>query len=175
MACRILDAEERRHLVEPPAAQLGYEATGEAHGTERLAAGGEGGKGGDAGRGALGLEEAPVEAGVVGDEHSGIECVSQTGDYVDEARAPRDHGVGDAGEAHHPGRDCGTGIEQGGEPEMHGSRLEDRDGHLEDPTTALGASAGCFHVHDRSEEHTSELQSLAYLVCRLLLEKKNIV
>src|SRR2546423_6128605 len=26
----------------------------------------------------------------------------------------------------------------------------------------------------RSEEHTSELQSLAYLVCRLLLEKKNI-
>src|SRR5687767_15370704 len=28
------------------------------------------------------------------------------------------------------------------------------------------------HVQ-RSEEHTSELQSLAYLVCRLLLEKKN--
>src|SRR2546425_3833913 len=28
-------------------------------------------------------------------------------------------------------------------------------------------------VHGRSEEHTSELQSLAYLVCRLLLEKKN--
>src|SRR3989441_7128230 len=40
---------------------------------------------------------------------------------------------------------------------------------------------GCFRpgaavvvVEDRSEEHTSELQSLAYLVCRLLLEKKNI-
>src|SRR5205823_9463248 len=28
-------------------------------------------------------------------------------------------------------------------------------------------------VVGRSEEHTSELQSLAYLVCRLLLEKKN--
>src|SRR3989441_5499999 len=28
------------------------------------------------------------------------------------------------------------------------------------------------HVPRRSEEHTSELQSLAYLVCRLLLEKK---
>src|SRR5205823_10490605 len=28
------------------------------------------------------------------------------------------------------------------------------------------------HVMGRSEEHTSELQSLAYLVCRLLLEKK---
>src|SRR5205823_9660278 len=27
----------------------------------------------------------------------------------------------------------------------------------------------------RSEEHTSELQSLAYLVCRLLLEKKKCV
>src|SRR2546425_6381214 len=27
-------------------------------------------------------------------------------------------------------------------------------------------------AHARSEEHTSELQSLAYLVCRLLLEKK---
>src|SRR2546425_8119929 len=26
----------------------------------------------------------------------------------------------------------------------------------------------------RSEEHTSELQSLAYLVCRLLLEKNNL-
>src|SRR2546425_2426638 len=31
------------------------------------------------------------------------------------------------------------------------------------------------HYNRRSEEHTSELQSLAYLVCRLLLEKKNKV
>src|SRR2546425_1994263 len=35
------------------------------------------------------------------------------------------------------------------------------------PTTR--ARARCS---GRSEEHTSELQSLAYLVCRLLLEKK---
>src|SRR2546421_12614899 len=28
------------------------------------------------------------------------------------------------------------------------------------------------HAHDRSEEHTSELQSRSDLVCRLLLEKK---
>src|SRR5205823_8178385 len=34
---------------------------------------------------------------------------------------------------------------------------------------ALRESPG---IGDRSEEHTSELQSLAYLVCRLLLEKK---
>src|SRR2546425_9423684 len=33
------------------------------------------------------------------------------------------------------------------------------------------AVADVGHV-GRSEEHTSELQSLAYLVCRLLLEKK---
>src|SRR3712207_8276993 len=30
------------------------------------------------------------------------------------------------------------------------------------------------HTRDRSEEHTSELQSRQYLVCRLLLEKKKI-
>src|SRR2546430_8790316 len=29
-----------------------------------------------------------------------------------------------------------------------------------------------YHVHIRSEEHTSELQSQSNLVCRLLLEKK---
>src|SRR3712207_7836968 len=33
--------------------------------------------------------------------------------------------------------------------------------------------AGLLHAA-RSEEHTSELQSRQYLVCRLLLEKKNI-
>src|SRR5205823_14498701 len=34
------------------------------------------------------------------------------------------------------------------------------------------ASGAPFRSWYRSEEHTSELQSLAYLVCRLLLEKK---
>src|SRR2546425_8429377 len=34
------------------------------------------------------------------------------------------------------------------------------------------ASIQPLRVFKRSEEHTSELQSLAYLVCRLLLEKK---
>src|SRR2546427_9256872 len=33
-------------------------------------------------------------------------------------------------------------------------------------------AAGDFAVHQRSEEHTSELQSQSNLVCRLLLEKK---
>src|SRR2546425_9156204 len=38
------------------------------------------------------------------------------------------------------------------------------------PASASGA--GPVLTWLRSEEHTSELQSLAYLVCRLLLEKK---
>src|SRR3712207_7829250 len=39
----------------------------------------------------------------------------------------------------------------------------------------MGSETGPRHVVDvaRSEEHTSELQSRQYLVCRLLLEKKN--
>src|SRR3712207_7464075 len=48
----------------------------------------------------------------------------------------------------------------------------DRDwllGHLElEPQQNIHGCIG----HDRSEEHTSELQSRQYLVCRLLLEKK---
>src|SRR5205823_7217147 len=39
------------------------------------------------------------------------------------------------------------------------------------PENAFLVVAGSFEPA-RSEEHTSELQSLAYLVCRLLLEKK---
>src|SRR5690625_6243491 len=31
------------------------------------------------------------------------------------------------------------------------------------------------NILERSEEHTSELQSRGHLVCRLLLEKKNII
>src|SRR2546423_7749371 len=42
-----------------------------------------------------------------------------------------------------------------------------------DSTGRSGAGRGVEILHPlRSEEHTSELQSLAYLVCRLLLEKK---
>src|SRR3712207_8644963 len=51
-----------------------------------------------------------------------------------------------------------------------------------DTTRAEGAeaalAAGAVMVNDvsgRSEEHTSELQSRQYLVCRLLLEKKKTV
>src|SRR2546425_9428339 len=37
---------------------------------------------------------------------------------------------------------------------------------------ALASQPTLSRFENRSEEHTSELQSLAYLVCRLLLEKK---
>src|SRR5687768_18288889 len=36
-----------------------------------------------------------------------------------------------------------------------------------------GGRRGIDHPFERSEEHTSELQSRLHLVCRLLLEKKN--
>src|SRR3712207_7761211 len=45
-------------------------------------------------------------------------------------------------------------------------------------TVSVGGYRGCGRAHSqsgkrvRSEEHTSELQSRQYLVCRLLLEKK---
>src|SRR5438445_806106 len=43
------------------------------------------------------------------------------------------------------------------------------DRHESDPR---GIRASSDRFVDRSEEHTSELQSRQYLVCRLLLEKK---
>src|SRR5205823_10404382 len=45
-------------------------------------------------------------------------------------------------------------------------------GHLIEAAEALGDQLADHLAGNRSEEHTSELQSLAYLVCRLLLEKK---
>src|SRR3712207_8548846 len=51
------------------------------------------------------------------------------------------------------------------------------DHHVLGPTLGLRALPGADHHvlgdgGERSEEHTSELQSRQYLVCRLLLEKK---
>src|SRR2546425_2649865 len=50
------------------------------------------------------------------------------------------------------------------------SRIVDDAGNHE-PAFAI-RFIGAIVILCRSEEHTSELQSLAYLVCRLLLEKK---
>src|SRR2546423_8021557 len=43
---------------------------------------------------------------------------------------------------------------------------------LKRPKFTNPSHASVWSFEKRSEEHTSELQSLAYLVCRLLLEKK---
>src|SRR5689334_24130640 len=48
---------------------------------------------------------------------------------------------------------------------------EGPDPHRAAGEGAVGAGAAARH-RDRSEEHTSELQSQFHLVCRLLLEKK---
>src|SRR3712207_8545130 len=53
-------------------------------------------------------------------------------------------------------------------------RLVAAEGRLEDPLPHRQAGQLVLQRADsRSEEHTSELQSRPYLVCRLLLEKKN--
>src|SRR2546425_1922694 len=67
-----------------------------------------------------------------------------------------------------------------GEPVDHPEPLEQLEGqpqrqaHHPEEVAAdpLDQRRGDFFGVMRSEEHTSELQSLAYLVCRLLLEKK---
>src|SRR3712207_8712287 len=56
---------------------------------------------------------------------------------------------------------CGDAAEPGPD-----DRHRDGSSHGPNVTSAR-------HARPRSEEHTSELQSRQYLVCRLLLEKKN--
>src|SRR5687767_15683136 len=55
------------------------------------------------------------------------------------------------------------------------SNEQKRLAHAKDLIEGADAASMALSKGDgaiRSEEHTSELQSLAYLVCRLLLEKK---
>src|SRR3712207_8392158 len=56
------------------------------------------------------------------------------------------------------------------------ARLQAAPATLEEAARVDGATPTQIFRHvvwPRSEEHTSELQSRQYLVCRLLLEKKN--
>src|SRR5699024_11857749 len=55
------------------------------------------------------------------------------------------------------------------------TRLILRFGKVRKKEKLLGILLGGKGVRARSEEHTSELQSRFDLVCRLLLEKKNII
>src|SRR3712207_8282171 len=63
-------------------------------------------------------------------------------------------------------REVGKGLQQGRVP-AGGVRVAGPRRFENTANTARGCRPG------RSEEHTSELQSRQYLVCRLLLEKKN--
>src|SRR5690349_23646150 len=58
-------------------------------------------------------------------------------------------------------------------PRLNLRRRPRRQNRLPSPTSPLRCSTHRLTVR-RSEEHTSELQSRRDLVCRLLLEKKNI-
>src|SRR2546425_7269208 len=59
---------------------------------------------------------------------------------------------------------------QAKEPHLPGRKVAE---HREQTVGAADVAGQPFaRQNPRSEEHTSELQSLAYLVCRLLLEKK---
>src|ERR1035438_5053683 len=56
--------------------------------------------------------------------------------------------------------------------DLHVHLREPGQGYKETIATGTAAAAAGGFTSVRSEEHTSELQSLRHLVCRLLLEKK---
>src|SRR3712207_8365049 len=90
--------------------------------------------------------------------------------YTTLFRSWREHGVvlaaARAAALQRPGaRPAHLDVEADG-PGPHGPALLDGD-------ALLRHGAHLRRVRPRSEEHTSELQSRQYLVCRLLLEKKN--
>src|SRR5437762_8888787 len=62
------------------------------------------------------------------------------------------------GRLHHPLRHRATAVRHADRSQRHGHRA--------------AARSSLLVLFTRSEEHTSELQSPMYLVCRLLLEKK---
>src|SRR3712207_6918065 len=65
--------------------------------------------------------------------------------------------------------DGSYGNQDAGEPDPDVRHLEGQPVNL--PIVGVVKNACSFSPHKRSEEHTSELQSRQYLVCRLLLEK----
>src|SRR5687767_15768132 len=78
-------------------------------------------------------------------------------------------------------RERAAAAERAAQPDLAAEQLGDFAADRQTETGAAVLAAGRairllegFEDDLRSEEHTSELQSLAYLVCRLLLDKKNI-
>ena len=143
MAGRVLDPEERRHLLQPAMTQLGHEAACQSDRAQRRARGRR-----DPRRRAFACENAPVEAGVVGDEDGVSEHPPEAGGHVREARASRHQPVGDPGQPHHRGGNGHAGIEQRVVGEVDGPALEHRDRHFENPPAGQRAPRR-FEVHDR--------------------------
>src|SRR5699024_12512435 len=69
------------------------------------------------------------------------------------------------------GAAAGEGAHGGGAA-AHVGAVPDHDALGDAALDHRGAEGAGVEVHERSEEHTSELQSRFDLVCRLLLEKK---
>src|SRR3712207_7601341 len=82
-----------------------------------------------------------------------------------------------AREAHPEGLVVGDAVgEEPGLASLDGAHRLLEDGGLDAPAAHAPDDLAVLrdgHGGPRSEEHTSELQSRQYLVCRLLLEKKN--
>src|SRR5438876_9264230 len=69
---------------------------------------------------------------------------------------------------------CGTAMASlAGMLQARGHRVTGSDENVYPPMSTMLQSLG-INVFQRSEEHTSELQSPVHLVCRPLLEKKNV-
>src|SRR3712207_8258720 len=74
---------------------------------------------------------------------------------------------------HQRGRPRGTPPGEGREPTSVGGGTSQPP--RADPAAGPAAYWPGTQRRERSEEHTSELQSRQYLVCRLLLEKKSFL
>src|SRR5205085_5580624 len=96
------------------------------------------------------------------------ESTTEAGDLVGgEAAQVAFQGFGPQPERRCRPEGIGPGGEDHGATTVAGGQLFDQP-RLPDPGVTFDEDAA-----ERSEEHTSELQSQSKLVCRLLLEKKN--
>src|SRR3712207_8976962 len=70
-------------------------------------------------------------------------------------------------------RSAAGNLDLAGRTDQQASALEETASSMEELTSTVRQNAdSAMQANARSEEHTSELQSRQYLVCRLLLEKK---
>ena len=115
---------------------------------------GGGGRPGDAGLGAGGLEEAEVERRVVGDQDGAAGELEEAGQHGADARRGRDHHRGDAGQHADVGRDRPAGVDQGLELAEHLAAADLHRADLGD-RAVLRRAAGRLEVDD-DERHVRQ-------------------